>query len=145
MPLDFGPNMASFVSAIIFKSLFLKSRDLLMYRGHYMRRSRDLPGDSLSCTSFRSMNSSVLKLRPCCSIWRRFSSTSIEYAQCIQNRPRRAVMYVPGTDQRKMEKVRSLNVDSAVLDLEDGVALNQKVGCSGHCSVEPVYSSHCTS
>lgn len=36
-------------------------------------------------------------------------------------------MYVPGTDRRKMEKVRSLNVDSAVLDLEDGVALNQKV------------------
>ena len=51
-------------------------------------------------------------------------------------------MYVPGTDRRKMEKVRSLNVDSAVLDLEDGVALNQKVGCSGHCTRQPpVYST----
>jgi citrate lyase subunit beta-like protein len=35
-------------------------------------------------------------------------------------------MYVPGMDQRKLNKVSSLNVDTAVLDIEDGVAVNQK-------------------
>ncbi|XP_062606913.1 citramalyl-CoA lyase, mitochondrial-like [Saccostrea cucullata] len=40
--------------------------------------------------------------------------------------PRRAVMYVPGNDQKKMQKVTSLDLDSAVLDCEDGVAANKK-------------------
>uniref|UniRef100_A0A8D0GPL0 HpcH/HpaI aldolase/citrate lyase domain-containing protein n=1 Tax=Sphenodon punctatus TaxID=8508 RepID=A0A8D0GPL0_SPHPU len=41
--------------------------------------------------------------------------------------PRRAVLYVPGDDERKIKKIPSLNVDCAVLDCEDGVALNRKV------------------
>lgn len=47
--------------------------------------------------------------------------TSLEYI------PRRAVLYVPGNDERKLRKLTSLNVDCAVLDCEDGVALNKKV------------------
>lgn len=44
--------------------------------------------------------------------------------------PRRAVLYVPGNDVRKLRKLTSLDVDCAVLDCEDGVALNKKVqGC----------------
>ena len=39
-------------------------------------------------------------------------------------------MYVPGMDQRKINKVSSLKLDTAVLDLEDGVALNKKVQCT---------------
>ncbi|XP_060785510.1 citramalyl-CoA lyase, mitochondrial isoform X2 [Neoarius graeffei] len=46
--------------------------------------------------------------------------TSLEYI------PRRAVLYVPGNDERKLRKLTSLNVDCAVLDCEDGVALNKK-------------------
>ena len=42
-------------------------------------------------------------------------------------RPRRAIMYVPGADQRKMDKVPLLGVDTAVFDIEDGVAADQKV------------------
>ena len=42
-------------------------------------------------------------------------------------RPRRAIMYVPGMDQRKMDKVPSLGVDTVVFDIEDGVAADQKV------------------
>ena len=42
-------------------------------------------------------------------------------------RPRRAIMYVPGMDQRKMNKVPSLGVDTVVFDIEDGVAADQKV------------------
>uniref|UniRef100_A0A8D0CAX0 Citramalyl-CoA lyase, mitochondrial n=1 Tax=Salvator merianae TaxID=96440 RepID=A0A8D0CAX0_SALMN len=40
--------------------------------------------------------------------------------------PRRAVLYVPADDERKIHKIPSLNVDCAVLDCEDGVALNRK-------------------
>ncbi|XP_043547231.1 citramalyl-CoA lyase, mitochondrial isoform X4 [Chiloscyllium plagiosum] len=40
--------------------------------------------------------------------------------------PRRAVLYVPGNDERKLHKITSLDVDCAVLDCEDGVALNKK-------------------
>ena len=41
--------------------------------------------------------------------------------------PRRAVMYVPASDERKTKKATTLSVDSLVFDLEDGVAANQKV------------------
>ncbi|KAM7111154.1 citramalyl-CoA lyase, mitochondrial isoform 5-T8 [Molossus nigricans] len=40
--------------------------------------------------------------------------------------PRRAVLYVPGNDEKKIQKIPSLNVDCAVLDCEDGVAVNKK-------------------
>lgn len=41
--------------------------------------------------------------------------------------PRRAVLYCPGNDERKLKKLASLDVDCAVLDCEDGVALSKKV------------------
>ncbi|KAK1341970.1 hypothetical protein QTO34_016722 [Cnephaeus nilssonii] len=41
--------------------------------------------------------------------------------------PRRAVLYVPGNDEKKIKKIPSLNVDCAVLDCEDGVAMNKKI------------------
>nr|XP_039265267.1 citramalyl-CoA lyase, mitochondrial-like [Styela clava] len=40
--------------------------------------------------------------------------------------PRRAVLYVPGNDERKIEKIATLKVDCVVLDCEDGVANNRK-------------------
>ncbi|XP_025064409.1 citramalyl-CoA lyase, mitochondrial isoform X4 [Alligator sinensis] len=40
--------------------------------------------------------------------------------------PRRSVLYVPADDKRKIQKIPSLKVDCAVLDCEDGVALNRK-------------------
>ncbi|XP_035867305.1 citramalyl-CoA lyase, mitochondrial isoform X4 [Phyllostomus discolor] len=40
--------------------------------------------------------------------------------------PRRAVLYVPGNEEKKIKKIPSLNVDCAVLDCEDGVAMNKK-------------------
>ncbi|XP_017550667.1 citramalyl-CoA lyase, mitochondrial [Pygocentrus nattereri] len=56
------------------------------------------------------------------SSWRchHTSGTSLKYI------PRRAVLYVPGNDERKLRKLISLDVDCAVLDCEDGVALNKK-------------------
>jgi citrate lyase beta subunit len=40
---------------------------------------------------------------------------------------RRALLYVPGNEEHKVEKAMSLNVDSVCLDLEDGVAFNRKI------------------
>ncbi|XP_022103542.1 citrate lyase subunit beta-like protein, mitochondrial [Acanthaster planci] len=40
--------------------------------------------------------------------------------------PRRAVLYVPGSDERKLAKLSGLTVDCAVMDCEDGVASNRK-------------------
>lgn len=41
--------------------------------------------------------------------------------------PRRALMYVPADDIKKVEKSFTLDVDCITLDCEDGVALNKKV------------------
>jgi citrate lyase beta subunit len=39
---------------------------------------------------------------------------------------RRVLLYMPGDSRRKIEKAATLDADSVCLDLEDGVALNQK-------------------
>jgi citrate lyase subunit beta / citryl-CoA lyase len=41
-------------------------------------------------------------------------------------RPRRSVLYIPGSNTRAQEKARSLPVDAVVLDLEDSVAREMK-------------------
>ena len=41
--------------------------------------------------------------------------------------PRRALMYIPGSDQRKLQKIPNLGCDCAVMDMEDGVAQTRKV------------------
>ena len=40
--------------------------------------------------------------------------------------PRRALMYVPGSDSRKIEKIPKLGADCICLDCEDGVAIGMK-------------------
>ena len=39
---------------------------------------------------------------------------------------RRALLYMPGDDRRKIEKSTTLGVDSICMDMEDGVAANKK-------------------
>ena len=46
-------------------------------------------------------------------------------------RARRALLYMPGDDLRKMRKATTLNVDCVCLDLEDGVAANRKAEARG--------------
>ena len=41
-------------------------------------------------------------------------------------RARRAMLYVPGDDERKINKAVNLGADSVCLDIEDGVAINRK-------------------
>lgn len=47
--------------------------------------------------------------------------------KCWRFTPRRAVLYVPGNDERKLQKIPGLQLDCAVMDCEDGVAANRKV------------------
>lgn len=42
-------------------------------------------------------------------------------------RPRRALLYMPGSNPKMLTKAASLQVDSVCMDLEDAVAPNKKV------------------
>lgn len=44
----------------------------------------------------------------------------------VQFRPRRSVLYMPGSNERALEKAKSLPVDGLILDLEDAVAPDAK-------------------
>jgi citrate lyase beta subunit len=41
-------------------------------------------------------------------------------------RPRRALLFCPGTERRKIEKASGLDVDSVIIDFEDGTAVSRK-------------------
>ena len=43
------------------------------------------------------------------------------------HRPRRSVLYLPGSNERALEKARTLPVDGLILDLEDAVGPDHKV------------------
>lgn len=46
----------------------------------------------------------------------------------MQVRPRRSVLYMPGANERALEKAKSLPADAVILDLEDSVAPDAKEG-----------------
>jgi len=48
------------------------------------------------------------------------------------HRPRRSVLYMPGANTRALEKARGLAADSLILDLEDAVAPDAKLGARDH-------------
>ncbi len=45
----------------------------------------------------------------------------------MEGRPRRSVLYMPGSNARALEKARSLPADALIFDLEDAVAPDAKV------------------
>ncbi len=45
----------------------------------------------------------------------------------MTQRPRRSVLYMPGANERALEKARTLDADALILDLEDAVAPDAKV------------------
>lgn len=49
-------------------------------------------------------------------------------------RPRRSVLYMPGVNQRAMEKAKGLNSDAVVLDLEDAVVPAKKKKPDAWCA-----------
>jgi len=54
------------------------------------------------------------------------TDTALNTATSLQLRPRRSVLYMPGSNDRAMEKAKGLDADALVLDLEDAVAPSQK-------------------
>lgn len=46
-------------------------------------------------------------------------------------RPYRSVLYIPGSKDRALDKARSLPVDAIIFDLEDAVAIDEKVNARG--------------
>jgi citrate lyase subunit beta / citryl-CoA lyase len=49
----------------------------------------------------------------------------------LQTRPRRSVLYVPGSNPRAIEKARSVPADGIIIDLEDAVAPETKSAARG--------------
>ena len=47
------------------------------------------------------------------------------------SRPRRSVLYMPGSKERALEKARNLPADGLILDLEDAVGLSEKETARG--------------
>lgn len=47
-------------------------------------------------------------------------------ANSVPLRPRRSVLYMPGANERALEKAKTLDTDSLILDLEDAVAPDAK-------------------
>ncbi len=45
----------------------------------------------------------------------------------MSNRPFRSVLYIPASKERALEKVKTLAVDAIIFDLEDAVAVDEKV------------------
>ena len=41
-------------------------------------------------------------------------------------RPRRSVLYMPGANERALEKAKGIDADALILDLEDAVAPDSK-------------------
>src|ERR1035437_6094344 len=44
----------------------------------------------------------------------------------MTTRPRRSVLYMPGSNGRALEKAKTIGADALILDLEDSVAPDQK-------------------
>ena len=42
--------------------------------------------------------------------------------------PRRSVLYMPGANERALEKAKTIPADALILDLEDSIAPEEKVG-----------------
>ncbi|KAK7070212.1 hypothetical protein SK128_018770 [Halocaridina rubra] len=81
-----------------------------------------MPFDMIGGRTFYAYNSHFKNIMLKC--FRKLStSSSLMDKRYI---PRRAVLYVPGSDERKLKKIPSLSADCIVMDCEDGVALSKK-------------------
>src|SRR3954471_1130410 len=56
----------------------------------------------------------------------RLGLTRVEEGDRMTIRPRRSVLYMPGSNARALEKAKTLPVDGVILDLEDAVAPDAK-------------------
>ena len=52
-------------------------------------------------------------------------------------RPRRSVLYMPGANERALEKAQTIPADALILDLEDAVAPDAKAEARDRVSAPP--------
>ena len=45
----------------------------------------------------------------------------------MQTRPRRSVLYMPGSNERALQKAKNISSDALIFDLEDAVAPDAKL------------------
>ena len=45
----------------------------------------------------------------------------------MQGRPRRSVLYMPGSNERALEKAKTIAADALIFDLEDSVPVSAKL------------------
>ena len=106
-----------------------------LYRPGSERHCRPTADPSLQTNEYFSVNrvrssrrTNVVGLPGTISFRHYSTALPVENAsRALLHFPRRAVMYVPASEERKVKKAASLNVDTLVFDIEDGVAVNQKV------------------
>lgn len=72
--------------------------------------------------------------------WRRLSTatTNVDVEKIV--RSRRALFYVPGSDERKIHKSISVDADCIAYDLEDSVSSNKK-GAARHMVIDALEAS----
>ena len=62
---------------------------------------------------------------------RRLACSAARYGNDEMFRARRSVLYMPGANERALEKAKTLPADSLILDLEDSVAPDAKAEALG--------------
>ncbi|KAL9557050.1 hypothetical protein MBANPS3_001576 [Mucor bainieri] len=67
------------------------------------------------------------------SLWRVFSTATVDKSSTV--RSRRALFYVPGSDERKIHKSITVGADCVVYDLEDSVSSSKK-GTARHMVID---------
>uniref|UniRef100_A0A803W211 Citramalyl-CoA lyase n=1 Tax=Ficedula albicollis TaxID=59894 RepID=A0A803W211_FICAL len=92
----------------------------------WRRRCLREPAVGIVCPPVQGPDHQVLSHRVDCPLPAGVPKLSYHFTSSHKYVPRRAVLYVPADDEKKIRKIPSLNVDCAVLDCEDGVALNRK-------------------
>ena len=50
----------------------------------------------------------------------------------MQGRPRRSVLYMPGSNERALQKAKAIPADALIFDLEDAVAPDAKLLARDH-------------
>jgi citrate lyase subunit beta-like protein len=65
-------------------------------------------------------------------VLRDFSSAAASTSLTPPMRPRRALLYMPGSSPKMLQKATTLQVDTVCMDLEDAVAENKKAEARGN-------------
>ncbi|ORZ25847.1 Pyruvate/Phosphoenolpyruvate kinase-like domain-containing protein [Absidia repens] len=84
-------------------------------------------------TRIASVSNPILRQKPAAFTYSWRTISTLQQGQ--EPRSRRALFYVPGSDERKIHKSISIGADCVVYDLEDSVSANKK-GTARHLTID---------